>query len=305
MNLFMFPGQGSQKIGMGKDAFDFCNDAKNVFLEVDDALSMKMSDLIFNGTDEQLTSTENAQVALMTVSMAYLKVLEYLGMKVDGFVAGHSLGEYTALCAANVISLADTAKLLWVRGNAMKECAPGGYGMLAIIGLNYDKVEALINDIHSDEFMEVANDNSGIQVVVSGSKAGLQIVADAAEAAGAMKAVLLNVSGPFHSSKMQGAADKLKIALENVKFNNPQYPLIANFTAQKETADFKELLINQIVSKVRWRESILNAVEYGVTTAIEVGPGRVLAGLTKRIAPSIKLFNVNDIKSAKAFVAGE
>ena len=156
MNLFTFPGQGSQKVGMGKDAFDFCDSARNVFLEVDDALSMKMSDLIFNGTDEQLTSTENAQVALMTVSMAYVKVLEHLGIKIDGFVAGHSLGEYTALCAAGVISLADTAKLLWIRGNAMKKCAPTGYGMMAIIGFNYAQVEELLKGINSDEFIENA-----------------------------------------------------------------------------------------------------------------------------------------------------
>ena len=302
MNLFMFPGQGSQKVGMGKDAFDFCDSAKNVFLEVDDALSMKMSDLIFNGTDAQLTSTENAQVALMTVSMAYVKVLEHLGGKIDGFVAGHSLGEYTALCAAGVISLSDTAKLLWTRGKAMKKCAPSGYGMLAIIGLNYSQVEELLKRIHSDEFIEIANDNSAIQVIVSGSIAGLQIIADAAKEAGAMNTVMLNVSGPFHSSKMQAAADELRIALENVKFNEPKCPLIANYTAQKETANFKTLLLKQIINKVRWTESILKAAEYSVTTAIEVGPGRVLTGLVKRITPSMKLVNVNNIEGAKAFI---
>ena len=301
MNLFMFPGQGAQKVGMGKDAFDFCDAAKNVFLEVDDALSMKMSELIFNGTDEQLTSTENAQVALMTVSLAYLKVLEHLGVNVNGYVAGHSLGEYTALCASGVISLSDTAKLLWVRGNAMKECAPAGYGMLAIIGLDYDHVVSLVNNLNTDEFIEVANDNSGIQVVVSGSTAGLELLASAAKDNGAMKTVMLNVSGPFHSSKMQPAAEKLKLALDKVVFSAPKCPLIANYTAQKETEGFKDLLLKQIVNRVRWRESILNAATYGVTTAIEVGPGRVLTGLVKRIVPEMNLVNVNSIDSAKSF----
>lgn len=300
MNLFMFPGQGSQSVGMGADAIEFCREAKDVFAEVDDAISFKISDVIFNGTEEDLRKTENAQVALMATSMAYMRALNHIGIDVDGMVAGHSLGEYTALCASGVLSLRDTAKLLWVRGNAMKDCATDGFGMLAVIGLGIEAVNDVIASIDTDEFVEVANDNSGIQVVVSGSIRGLEIVADAAKKAGAMKTVMLNVSGPFHSSMMKPAAERLEEALDRVTFNAPKCPIIANYTANAETSGFRDLLLNQLINKVRWRESIQFAKANGVTRAIEVGPGKVLTGLVKRIEPSIELVNINSIENAIA-----
>lgn len=289
MNLFMFPGQGSQFVGMGKEYFDSSAKARDVFLEVDDALSFKLSDLIFAGNDSDLTSTENAQVAIMTTSIAHLKVLEEQGINVSGMVAGHSLGEYTALCAAGVISLRDTAKLLWARGNAMKECAPDGYGMLAVIGLNIQQIEELLTNLSTDDFAEVANDNSEIQVVVSGLSATLDKVADLAKQAGAKRAIKLNVSGPFHSSKMAPAGEILAKVINDVKFNEPICPVICNFTGKQEINCFQDLLVKQISNRVRWRESILNAKEYGVTKAIEVGPGKVLTGLVKRICPEIEM----------------
>lgn len=304
MNFFVFPGQGSQQVGMGSDAFSFSKETKEVFLEANDAISMNLSDLIFNGTEEDLKKTENAQVALMTVSIAYLKVLEHMGVSVSrdcSFVAGHSLGEYTALCAAGVLSLSDTAKLLRIRGEAMRDCCLNGFGMQAVIGLTLDKVEELIDEINHTEFIEIANDNSDAQVVVSGSNAAMEIMAEKAKAAGTMKTVLLNVAGPFHSSMMQPAADKLAEVLESATFNEPICPIISNYTASKETSNFKELLLKQIVNRVRWRESMVKAVQYGVTDLVEIGAGKVLTGLAKRTIKGVNLHNVNSVETAEAF----
>ncbi len=300
MRLVVFPGQGSQFVGMGYDIYSSYSSAKYVYEEVEDAISMNLADLIFNGPEEVLTSTENAQVAIMTVCMASVRVLQNSGMQLcSGFVAGHSLGEYSALCAAGALSLSDTARLLVARGQAMKECAEKGYGMSAVIGLDIERLEDVVKQIASTEFIEIANDNSNAQIVVSGSDNALEMLAEKAIRCGALKVVRLNVSGPFHSSKMSPAVEKLADIFDTVTFNKPTCPIIANYTGKAEIDGFKELLLKQIVSMVRWREAILNAVSYGVVESMEIGAGKVLSGLIRRTTSSIKTLNVCDVEDVR------
>ncbi|MCR5224541.1 MAG: ACP S-malonyltransferase [Alphaproteobacteria bacterium] len=304
--LFMFPGQGSQKIGMGRDIYDAFQTARDVFHEVDEAISFKLSDLIFNGTEEELKATENAQPALMTVSMAFAECLkkEYgfnLSEKAK-FFAGHSLGEYTALCAAGVLSLSDTAKILRIRGKAMAEACPSGGAMAAIIGLPYETVEEIVNEASSAEaIVKIANDNSVGQVVVSGHENAVKLAVEKATAAKAKMAVMLEVSGPFHSPLMEKAVKPLAEALSNIKFFEPVKPIIANVTAKDETSNFKELLVKQITNRVRWRESILFAESAGVSKCVEIGSGRVLTGLVKRTASNLALVNIHSTESLESF----
>ena len=304
--LFMFPGQGSQKIGMGKDIYDAFQAARDVFHEVDEAISFKLSDLIFNGTEAELKATENAQPALMTVSMAFVKCLEkefsFNLTEKAKFFAGHSLGEYTALCAAGVLSLSDTAKILRIRGKAMADACPHGGAMAAIIGLPYDVVKEIVESTSSAEaIVQIANDNSNGQVVVSGHESAVKIAVEKATAAKAKMAVMLEVSGPFHSPLMEKAVKPMEDALAQVKFGTPSKPIIANVTAKGETDGFKQLLIKQITNQVRWRESIMFAESAGVSTCVEVGNGKVLTGLVKRTAANLGTINVNSAESLEKF----
>ncbi len=303
--IYVFPGQGSQKIGMGKDIYDAFQSARDVFHEVDDAISYKLSDLIFNGTEDDLKSTENTQPALMTVSIAFIRALKVeAGVDITEnakFFAGHSLGEYTALCTAGVISLADTAKILRLRGRAMSNAFPSGGAMAAILGLDIKKVEKLIKEVNSDDsFVQVANDNSDGQVIISGYKKAVDRAMEKSLDYGAKKAVLLEVSGPFHSELMKNAIDPICECLESIAFKNPSKPIISNVTAKAENDNFKALLIKQLTERVRWRESILFARENGVSKFTEIGSGKVLTGLIKRIDPNMKLENINSLEFFKS-----
>ncbi len=300
--IFVFPGQGSQKIGMGKDIYENFSSAREVFHEVDDSISFNLSKLIFEGTEDELKRTENTQPALMTVSMAFVKVME----KEFGFdfsekakyFAGHSLGEYTALRAAGAISLRDAARILRIRGKAMAEACPTGGAMAAILGLNIDQVEEIVREASSDTAkVQIANDNSVGQIVVSGHEEAVKKASEIAQNRGAKRAMILPVSGPFHSELMHPAVKILEEVLSDVEFKSPSKPIIANVTAQAETENFKELLLKQITGRVRWVESIRYAESQGVSKCIEVGSGKVLTGLVKRISPNMQLVNINSIES--------
>lgn len=279
-SILVFPGQGSQTVGMGRDLYENNAAARAVFDEVDDALNQKLSDIIFNGPMDELTMTANVQPAIMAVSIAMLRAS---GMPVTEYVAGHSLGEYTALCAAGALSLADTAKLLRARGNAMQAAAPAGTGLTAVIlGLDIDKVREICADTDAD----VANDNSPGQVVISGARDAVERAMDAAKNAGARRAMPLALSVPVHCRMQSPAAEKMAAALENTEIKKPVAKLISNKTAAPMDApeEIKEALVYQMTHGVRWRESVLAMPALGITETIEVGPGAVLTGLTPRIA---------------------
>ncbi|MBI1202767.1 MAG: ACP S-malonyltransferase [Rhodopseudomonas sp.] len=288
---FIFPGQGSQTVGMGKALYDEFAVARAVFDDVDDALGAKLSAVIFEGPIETLTLTENAQPALMAVSLAAMRVLEAeagLDLKRDAqFVAGHSLGEYSALAAAGTFSVADTARLLRTRGQAMQKAVPVGVGaMAALIGLEFDAAAALAAEAAQGQVCQAANDNGGGQVVVSGDKAAVERAVEIAKAKGAKRAMLLPVSAPFHCALMAPAADVMAEALAQVKVNAPAVPVVANVRASalSEPAAIVTALIEQVTGTVRWRESVAYMAQAGVTSFYEVGAGKVLSGLVKRIA---------------------
>ncbi len=287
---FTFPGQGSQAVGMGKALADEFSAAKAVFDEVDSALGEKLTDTIWNGPADALTLTQNAQPALMAVSLAALRVLEAeAGLKVADakFVAGHSLGEYSALAAAGAISIADTARLLRVRGQAMQKAVPVGVGaMAALLGLDYDAAVAVAKEAAQGEVCDAANDNGGGQVVVSGHKDAVNRALEIAKGHGAKRAMLLPVSAPFHCSLMQPAADAMAEALAKVTVNRPAVPLVANVLASAITdpEEIKRRLVEQVTGTVRWRESVAYMAAQGVQTFYEVGAGKVLTGLVKRLA---------------------
>ena len=288
--VFVFPGQGSQAVGMGKDLAGAFAVARDVFEEVDEALGQSLSRLMFEGPIETLTLTENAQPALMAVSLAVLRVLEAdghfdLAAKVR-FVAGHSLGEYSALAAARSFSLADTARLLKRRGLAMQRAVPVGIGaMAALLGADLAKAQAIAQDAAQGEVCAAANDNGGDQVVVSGHRGAIERAIELAGARGVKRALLLPVSAPFHCSLMQPAADEMAEALAEVAMREPVVPLISNVKAAAvwEMDDIRRLLVEQVTGMVRWRECMLHAKESGATRIVELGAGKVLAGLAKRI----------------------
>jgi [acyl-carrier-protein] S-malonyltransferase len=289
---FTFPGQGSQAVGMGKDLAAAYPEARAVFDEVDAALGQKLSAVMFEGPDETLRLTENAQPALMAVSMAVIRVLESRGITLfadTAYVAGHSLGEYSALCAAGVFSLADTARLLKTRGQAMQEAVPVGQGaMAAILGLDLETVMRVAADAGDGEVCDVANDNAPGQVVISGHVRAVSRAIEMAKAAGAKRALPLPVSAPFHCALMRPAADAMEHALNHVDMQAPVVPVVANVTAGP-VSDPEEILrhlVAQVTGMVRWTESINWLVtEGGVTHLYEIGSGKVLSGLAKRIAP--------------------
>jgi len=291
---FIFPGQGSQFIGMGKDLADAFPDAKATFQEVDDALEQDLSGLMFAGDEADLNMTENTQPALMAVSMAVVNVLKNQGgIKLEdacAFVAGHSLGEYSALAASGALELSQTAKLLKIRGQAMQKAVPVGEGsMAAILGLEFDAVQKIANEASAVSICEIANDNSDGQVVVSGNKAAIEKAAELAGAAGAKRAVILPVSAPFHCSLMAPAAQAMSYALADSNIRPPCVPVVANVTAKAESepSDIRRLLVDQITGMVRWRDSVTWMGENGVTDMVELGAGKVLNGLVRRINKEI------------------
>ena len=286
---FVFPGQGAQTIGMGRALAEAYPAARAAFDEVDAALGEKLSALIWEGDIAELTLTRNAQPALMATSIAALRALEAEGFGMDQaqFVAGHSLGEYSALCAAGAISLSDTARLLRIRGQAMQEAVPVGVGaMAALLGLDFDAATEVAAEAAQGEVCQAANDNDPAQVVVSGHKAAVERALEIAKARGAKRALLLPVSAPFHCALMQPAAHVMAEALAAVTVQNPAVPVVVNVRAEAvmEADRIRDLLVAQVTGSVRWRESVLWMEAAGVTEFWEVGAGKALSGMIKRIA---------------------
>ncbi|MBV8456687.1 MAG: ACP S-malonyltransferase [Acetobacteraceae bacterium] len=298
VRAFIFPGQGSQAVGMGRDLAEAFPIAREVFEEIDDTLHQKLSCLMFEGPLDELTLTENTQPALMTVSLAVVRVLETEG----GFrlrekavvVAGHSLGEYSALAAAGSLPLAETARLLKLRGQAMQKAVPPGDGaMAALLGAEMDEVKAIcaeaapVPETDDKEVVEPANDNGGGQIVISGQRGAVERAVEIAKAKGVRRALLLPVSAPFHCSLMAPAADAMAEALQSVTFIPPVPPVVANVSAIKATdpEEIRDLLVRQVTAMVRWRESVQAMTAFGVDTFVEVGTGKVLTGLVRRIVP--------------------
>ncbi|MDQ0347742.1 ACP S-malonyltransferase [Ancylobacter vacuolatus] len=307
---FVFPGQGSQVVGMGKALADQFPVARAVFDEVDAALGEKLSAIMWDGPIETLTLTANTQPALMAASLAALRVLEAeagLDLARDAaFVAGHSLGEYSALAAAGSLSIADTARLLRLRGTAMQAATPVGTGaMAAILGLDFDKVAAVAAEAAEGEVCDIANDNAPGQVVVSGNAAAVERACEVAKREGASRAILLTVSAPFHCRLIASAAEAMREALAGVEVHAPRVPLVANVTAAPVSApdEIRALLVRQVTSTVRWRESVAFMAEQGVTRLVEVGTGKVLAGLTKRIARQVAAVSIGAPEDVAAFAA--
>jgi [acyl-carrier-protein] S-malonyltransferase len=309
---FVFPGQGSQSVGMGRDLAAAFASAREVFQEVDDILKQKLSKLMFEGPAEALTLTENTQPALMAMSMAVLRTLEREGGFVlrdrASVVAGHSLGEYTALAAAGAFSITDAARLLRRRGEAMQRAVPPGEGaMAALIGAEMADVEAICAEAApvpgaeppAREVIEPANDNGGGQIVISGARAAVERAIEIARARGVKRAMLLPVSAPFHCALMQPAADEMRDALEQAPPATPVIPLVANVTAERATdaGSIRDLLVRQVTATVRWRESIEAMAAMGIDSVVELGAGRVLSGLARRINP--------DLSTASAGTSGE
>jgi [acyl-carrier-protein] S-malonyltransferase len=296
---FVFPGQGSQVVGMGAELAATYAPARAVFAEVDAALGQKLSELMFAGPLEQLTLTENAQPALMAVSLAVLRVLEVekgfrLADRVS-CVAGHSLGEYSALAAAGALSLADAARLLKLRGQAMQAAVPVGQGaMAALLGVGKEVAEKLAAEAAESEICQLANDNEPTQAVISGSKAAIDRAGKLAKAHGVRRFMPLNVSAPFHSALMRPAAEVMAHALAQVKISSPQVPVVANVLAApiSDAAEIKRRLVEQVTGTVRWRESVLAMANNGVTDVYEIGAGRVLSGLAKRVVPSLNASSI-------------
>lgn len=311
MRAFVFPGQGAQTIGMGKALADAYPTAKAVFDEVNEALNEDLSALIWNGDIADLTLTRNAQPALMATSIAAMHALASEGVNISAasFVAGHSLGEYTALAAAGALSLSDTARLLRVRGTAMQEAVPVGIGaMAALLGLDFETARAVAQEAAQGEVCQAANDNDPSQVVVSGHKAAVERALIIAKEKGAKRAMLLPVSAPFHCSLMAPAADVMASALEGVEITAPNVPLVANVaaTAVTDPAEIRSLLVAQVTGSVRWRESVGYMAAQGVTEIWEIGAGKALSGMIRRVDKSIATKSVgtpDDITAAVAALA--
>ncbi|PRD45900.1 [acyl-carrier-protein] S-malonyltransferase [Phyllobacterium phragmitis] len=306
---FTFPGQGSQTVGMGKALSETFAEARAVFDEVDDALGEKLSATMFEGPEETLTLTANAQPALMAVSLAVMRVLEAKGFSLKdkvAYVAGHSLGEYSALCAAGTFSLADTARLLRIRGNAMQRAVAVGEGaMAAIIGLEHGDVQTVCSEASASGVCQVANDNGGGQIVISGSKPAVEMAAKLATDMGAKRAIMLPVSAPFHSALMAPAADAMRAALSEVKMSDPVVPLVANVRAAPVTDahEIASFLVEQVTGQVRWRETVEWFAANGVTTLYEIGSGKVLTGLARRISKDITGTAVGTAEEIEAALA--
>ncbi len=307
---FVFPGQGSQAVGMGKALAENFSQARLVFEEVDEALSQKLSALMWEGPADELTLTANTQPALMAVSLAAVRVLEAeagLDLARDAaFVAGHSLGEYSALAAAGSSTISDTAKLLRIRGNAMQKAVPVGVGaMAAILGLELDVVLDLAQAAAQGEVCDVANDNGNGQTVVSGHKEAVERAVALAQERGAKRAIMLSVSAPFHCSLMGPAADAMRDALSQVTFKKPAAPVVVNVEAApvSDPASLSDSLVRQVTGTVRWRESMMFMAAEKVESFYEVGAGKVLTGLGKRLAPDAASSAIGGPEDISAFVA--
>lgn len=308
--IFVFPGQGSQVVGMGRDIYNTYPIAREVFHEVDDTLGRKLSKIIFDGPIEELTITENAQPALMAVSIAILRVIEHLFDKSFfcnreiSYMCGHSVGEYTALCASGALSLASATKLLQIRSTAMCEASSQFEGgMLALLGTEVSEVERLLNSLKLNDICEVANDNGGGQVVVSGSTSSISQLVNTKS--NIKRMVRLQVSGPFHSRFMNPAYDIMTDFIKDVQINRPSIPIVFNATAKEENDPqiIKSLVTKQIVSRVRWRETILYMAHKGIKKCVEIGPGQVLSNLVKRISSSIDTRNISSINNVHDFIS--
>ena len=299
MKVLVFPGQGSQKIGMGHSLYKNYDVAKEVFDEVDDALDFKLSNLIFEGDLEELSLTSNTQPALMVVSIAVLKVLQKLTTQnIDNlfdFACGHSLGEFTALCASGVISLNTTSKLLRIRGKAMQEAVPKGEGaMAALISKDFGRLQDLLSEVDSLGKCQIANDNSSEQIVVSGNANAVKKLVEIASEFSIKKSVMLNVSAPFHCDLMQPAQDKLQLELDRINFSKPLIPIICNYNALPESdpINLKKNIIQQVTNKVRWRETMNFVKNKNVKKIVELGSGKVLTGIAKRMSSDVDCFQL-------------
>lgn len=306
LRALLFPGQGSQVIGMGKSLYDNFSVARDAFKEVDDALKQKLSTLMFEGAPEMLTLTENAQPAIMVTSIAALRVLESeTNFKTEhaDFAVGHSLGEYSALAATGALTLTDTARLLKLRGQSMQRAVPKGNGaMAALLGVDYSVAHGIVLDASEGEVCGIANDNAPGQVVISGTRAAVERATEIAKEKGAKRAILLDVSAPFHCALMGSAAGVMHEALDLVDMKAPSVPIVTNMTAKPcdDPAELKRLLVDQVTGMVRWRESMQFLVSEGVSKAYEVGAGKVLAGLMKRTAPDIVVTNIGEAAHIEA-----
>lgn len=307
--VFVFPGQGSQFTGMGKDLSEAFPEAKEIFQEIDDALSQKLTQLMFEGPENELNLTENTQPALMAVSLAVMNVLVRQGgldiKNTLSYVAGHSLGEYSALTAAGGLDVATCARLLKLRGQAMQAAVPVGIGsMAAILGLDFKDVEDITKSVSDENICEPANDNSTGQVVVSGHKEAVELAVEKAKEAGAKKAVTLPVSAPFHCTLMAPAAQKMATALADTDIRPPVVPLVCNVTAQAETepATIRRLLVDQVTHKVRWRESTQWMIDQGASEFYEIGAGKVLSGLIKRINRDVTTASIGTPEQVESMI---
>ena len=304
MRAVLFPGQGSQYVGMGSDFYEKFDLVKTIFKTVDKTLGFSLSDIILNGPEEKLKLTQNTQPAIMTIGVSIFNVLneQYnLNLNQSKFFAGHSLGEYTALVCAGSLKIDRAVYLLHERGKAMQSAVPADQGaMMAIIGMTINEIEKEINTLSKEEACEIANDNSNGQVVVSGKKKSIEVFRDILKKKN-KKCILLPVSAPFHCSLMKAARDKMDEKIKNTSFKNPQISLVANVTAKKvnDSEEIKNLLVKQIVSRVRWRESVLYMIQNGVNEFIEIGPGKVLSGLVKRISDKVSSKSINTIEEIK------
>ena len=309
MRAFVFPGQGSQFVGMGRDLADGYAAAREVFEEVDDALDQKLSHLMWEGPEDTLRLTENTQPALMAHSLAVIRVLASDGKALTDMtshVAGHSLGEYSALAAAGALSLSDTARLLKRRGQAMQAAVPVGQGaMAALLGLDLETVRTVAEEAAGAEVCVAANDNADGQVVVSGHKAAVERAIDIAKERGAKRGVLLPVSAPFHCPLMQPAADAMADALSGTEINQPSVPVVANVTAMpvSDPSHIRELLVEQVTAPVRWRETVAGFAGLGVDTVVEAGAGKVLSGLARRINRDLATISLQGPDDVEAFAA--
>ena len=297
---FLFPGQGSQSVGMGKELADNFSVARQVFEEADQALGFSISNLCFEGPEEELRKTVNTQPAILTVSVATLRVLQQAGISFD-ITAGHSLGEYSALVASGVLDFADAVRLVNKRGQYMQEAVPLGEGaMAAVMGMEREKVVEICAEVEKEAgAVQAVNFNCPGQIVIAGKTAAVEKAAAALKAAGAKRAIMLPVSAPFHSTLLQPAAGKLALELDKVSFREPKLPVVANVTGKISTnsAEIKQLLVTQAANPVLWEDCVATVAAYGATVSVEIGPGKVLTGFTKKIAPEIATFNVEDMES--------
>jgi [acyl-carrier-protein] S-malonyltransferase len=307
---FVFPGQGSQFVGMGAELVHQSSAARDIFQQADEALGFSLSTLCFGGPEEELRLTANTQPAILTMSVAVLEALrEKLPGYTPDFVAGHSLGEYSALVAAGSLTFTDAVKAVRARGQFMEEAVPAGQGaMAAVLGMEREALHAVCEEVTaSGHPVQLANLNSPGQIVISGSAEGVKLAGEQAKANGAKRVMPLNVSGPFHSSLMQPAADKLKNVLAEIQVKDATVPVVANVTARpvSEAGEIVDSLVQQVASPVLWEDSVRWMVEQGVTTFIEIGPGKVLAGLIKKIAPAdVTIYAVQDMDSLTELVNG-